>query len=354
MMTLAQMNYWQLRIPFRHSFKHAAAERSATQSIWVQVQSGSGHVGYGEACPREYVTAESLQSVSDFIRQHEKDLCNNIHTLDAMKQWMAHHADVIEKNPSAWCALELAMLEVLAKDQHQSVEQLLGMPPLHETYQYTAVLGDMPQAAFTAMAQRYAAMGFTDYKIKLADDAEHNLSRLAALVQLGNGRFRLRLDANNLWQQYTRALTQLSFLQDNDIDFFAVEEPLAAGNYDDMLRLHEATGARMIVDESFLRIQQFEYLATCPAAWIVNVRVSKMGGLLRSLAIVKQAAELNIPVIVGAQVGETSLLTRAALPVATAAGDVCLAQEGAFGSLLLENDVCDPPLMFGKDGLLQY
>ena len=56
--------------------------------------------------------------------------------------------------------------------------------------------------------------------------------------------------------------------------------------------------------------------------------------------------------IVGAQVGETSLLTRAALTVARAAGDLLVGQEGAFGTLLLERDVCDPPLMFGKAGVL--
>ncbi|MEE9280638.1 MAG: hypothetical protein V3V67_10730, partial [Myxococcota bacterium] len=59
-----------------------------------------------------------------------------------------------------------------------------------------------------------------------------------------------------------------------------------------------------------------------------------------------------IPVIVGAQVGETSLLTRAALSVAQAARGILVAQEGAFGTLLLERDVCDPPLMFGPGGVL--
>ena len=57
-------------------------------------------------------------------------------------------------------------------------------------------------------------------------------------------------------------------------------------------------------------------------------------------------------IIVGAQVGETSLLTRAALTVARAAGDALVAHEGAFGTRLLTHDVCDPPLMFGQGGVL--
>jgi hypothetical protein len=57
-------------------------------------------------------------------------------------------------------------------------------------------------------------------------------------------------------------------------------------------------------------------------------------------------------VIVGAQVGETSVLTRAQLTAARSAGDALVAQEGAFGTFLLERDVCDPPLMFGAGGVL--
>jgi len=42
-----------------------------------------------------------------------------------------------------------------------------------------------------------------------------------------------------------------------------------------------------------------------------------MGGILRSLAIAEQAKQIGIPIIIGAQVGETSILTRAALTLAT-------------------------------------
>ena len=78
-----------------------------------------------------------------------------------------------------------------------------------------------------------------------------------------------------------------------------------------------------------------------------------MGGLLRSLDVVQAARTAGIGVIVGAQVGETSLLTRVALTVAQAAGPSLVAQEGAFGTFLLERDICDPPLMFGAGGILE-
>jgi hypothetical protein len=39
-------------------------------------------------------------------------------------------------------------------------------------------------------------------------------------------------------------------------------------------------------------------------------------------------------------------------PVAQAAGPNLIAQEGAFGTFLLERDICDLPLMFGTGGLV--
>ena len=114
----------------------------------------------------------------------------------------------------------------------------------------------------------------------------------------------------------------------------------------------EHTGSTIILDESLLRAEQLVPLGEDPQHWIVNVRVSKMGGLVRSLAVIEAARRSGISIIVGAQVGETSVLTRAGLVVARAAGTDLLAQEGAFGTHLLERDVATPPLMFGPAGIL--
>lgn len=88
--------------------------------------------------------------------------------------------------------------------------------------------------------------------------------------------------------------------------------------------------------------------------WIANLRVSKLGGVLRTMAVLDAARARGVGVIVGAQVGETSLLARAGLVVAHAAGASLLAQEGAFGTQLLAEDVCSPSLMFGVKGVLQF
>lgn len=51
---------------------------------------------------------------------------------------------------------------------------------------------------------------------------------------------------------------------------------------------------------------------------------------------------------------DLACMTRVAVSVAQAAGDRLIAQEGAFGTHLLQHDVCTPPLMFGAGCTLNY
>ena len=51
--------------------------------------------------------------------------------------------------------------------------------------------------------------------------------------------------------------------------------------------------------------------------------------------------------------GETSLLTRAALALAAAAGDSVAAVECGYGGYLLARDLTRPSLRFGRGGLVR-
>lgn len=346
---ITRLNWKTLRIPFKAAFRHASAERSETTSVWVEAVSCHGISGYGESCPRAYVTGETLDTARDFFLQHQAGLCAAITSLSALRDWVAVHVGEIDANPAAWCAIELAVLDLLAQENGQSIEALLSLPPLQGCFRYTAVLGDADPASFAASVEQYRRYGFTDFKLKLCGDLRRDREKLAVFKIWGDQAARIRIDANNLWQDTDDAL---HFLRALDSPFFAIEEPIHANQYTELARIGDALNCKIILDESCLRLAQLDVLRDAPTRWLINVRVSKMGGLLRSLAMVEAAQAMGIRLIVGAQVGETSMLTRAALTVAYAARDALVAQEGAFGTFLLQRDVCNPPLMFGEDGIL--
>lgn len=106
----------------------------------------------------------------------------------------------------------------------------------------------------------------------------------------------------------------------------------------------------IIVDESFTRAEHWNCLTGAPEARIVNLRVSKMGGHVRSLEAAREAQARGVRIVVGSQVGETSLLTGAGLAVASAVGSALRAYEGAFLSHLLAEDPCAPAIPFEARG----
>ena len=277
-----------------------------------------------------------------------KDIKNQINSVGDLEQWVSEQEVDIDANPAAWCAVELAILDVLAKENSESVERTLGLPEVTGSFCYTAVLGDSDVKMLVPQVDQYASFGFVNFKVKISGDPVVDNQKFA-IVRDAVPEAQIRLDANNLWSDPKCAL---NYLKQVEGSLFAVEEPLQAMDYDGLQEIVRATEIRIILDESFLNRHQFTRIPEDTDAFIINLRVSKMGGLIRSLKIAGEAALTGISLVVGAQVGETSILTRAALSVANAYPDHVVAQEGAFGTLLLERDVVENPLMFGMKGQL--
>ncbi|MEM7617280.1 MAG: enolase C-terminal domain-like protein [Pseudomonadota bacterium] len=338
----------ELEIPFKHTFSHASATRNKTEAILVTVESENGFIGYGEGCPRNYVTGETIQTTKIFFADHKDEIINMYH-LDDIKEWINNNHQVIDRNPAAWCAIELALLDVLAQEARISIESLLSLDELSGRFQYTAILGSSNITSYFKQLQQYMHAGFQDYKIKISGQFNDDKQKINALIGLEND-IRVRLDANNFWDNAEQAIEYIITL---NYPFFAIEEPLKPFDYNGCRNIMDKINIPIILDESFLKIQQFCNISIDPQTWVINLRISKMGGILRSLSITEQAKKYNIPIIIGAQVGETSILTRAALTVANSYRGIIIAQEGAFGTHLLEYDIIEESIMFGNNGILQ-
>ena len=347
---LTDLHFRPLEIPFRQRFSHASASRDATASVWVTARTRSGTVGHGEACPRDYVTGETLASARAFFESVRAEVLGEIADAASLAAWVSANRARLDAAPAAWCAVELAVIDALARAAGVSAEAWLGLPETAGLFRYSAVLGDADPAAFAATLARYRAAGLTDYKLKLSGDIERDTAHLTALAAPPVAR--LRLDANNLWPDAPAAAAHLAQLA-RVAPFFAVEEPLKVECGAALPALARELNVAIVLDESLVRVAQLAALKT-GVRWIANLRVSKLGGLLRSLELLAACRARGVAVVVGAQVGETSLLTRAGLTLAHAAGDALMAQEGGFGTLLLASDPCTPLLQFGARGELDF
>ncbi|MGI9317017.1 MAG: enolase C-terminal domain-like protein [bacterium] len=339
----------KLVIPFTMEFQHSTASRVSTEAIIVKATTISGVCGIGEGCPRSYVTGETVDTAIDFFEIHRHALME-LESIEDLKIWTSNNRTLIDDNPAAFCAIETALINALALEDNQSIENVLSLPELSGEYQYTGVLGTSNPHVFEDLLSTYLKMGINDFKVKLFGKDSVDQLNLSTFESHETGSARLRFDANNLWTKPDEAL---GYINKHGLGEFSIEEPLSTRNYPSLLAIFDQTGNRIILDESFIQVNDFEHVYKTPESWIVNIRVSKLGGLLRSIEVIEKSKQLGIPVIVGAQVGETSILTRAALAIANSCREVLVAQEGAFGTHLLERDIVDSPIMFGKGGTIR-
>ncbi len=345
-----------LRVPLKLTFRHAGAARSEGKSIWVRAER-NGIEGFGEGCPRDYVAGDDLESSIRWIRENFSNGEVRFDTFDDVRNWTEKNSTLIDLYPSAWCAMEMALLDLFSREENCAVETLLGIDGSLRQGRYTAILGDDKEWEFTTFVDQYIVLGFTDFKIKLHGDLQEDLAKLAILEELchqhGVTDLRIRLDANNLWSgRPEEAITHLVALNETTENLFAVEEPVGPRAVEDISRVSLAVGLPVILDESLCTLDDLSLFTNLPGKFIANIKLSKTGGLIRALGMIEVLKKEGWPIIMGCHVGETSVLTRAALSSANAAGAALIAQEGAFGDYLVVREPVSPSLKFGRQGVL--
>ena len=342
-----------LKIPLKTTFRHAGATRNKGESIWVKAERNDVS-GFGEGCPRTYVAGDDLESSLLWVQTNFSNEKQPFNTFEDVKKWIKKNSNQIDLYPSAWCAVELALLDLFSREKNCSVETLLGLEGYGRLGRYTAVLGDSEKWEFTSLVDLYFIRGFTDFKIKLNGNLEQDQTRLDILEDLrqqhGVSDVRIRLDANNLWTG--RSEEAISYIKSLNGPIFAIEEPVGSRDAVGISKVTTATGLPVILDESLCTLDDLELFKELSGKFIANIKISRVGGLIRALKLVKALKKLNWPIIIGCHVGETSLLTRAALIPAFAAGKNLIAQEGAFGDYLVKWEPVNPVLKFGRYGIL--
>ena len=349
-----QLEVNPLKLRLKTTIRHASATRHEGESIWIKITKND-EAGFGEGCPRSYVTGDELESSVRWVKELFAIGAFEIHSLEELKQWVENNDAVIDKYPSAWCAVEMAFLDLFAKEKKCNVETLLEIKNYKLGGCYTAVLGDDKKWTYTALADKYLIRGLLDYKIKISGILDRDREKIEILEELCRQHrvknIRIRLDANNLWKdQADDAIAYLKAIGRNR--FFAIEEPVAAKNISDLNLVSTSTGLPVILDESLCTLNDLDLFRNQPGNFIANIKISRVGGILRAIGLIHEITKLNWPIIIGCHVGETSLLTRAAFIAASAAGNNLIAQEGAFGDYLIDREPVDPMLKFGREGRL--
>jgi L-Ala-D/L-Glu epimerase / N-acetyl-D-glutamate racemase len=351
---IESITLYQLRIPFHQAFRHALHSREESDAVIVKVTDTEGCNGFGESLPRFYVTGETAESIIARIRERlapqifSQSFAPGWETVEYLQSVMPGwtRSDDAQGGIIAWnaafCAVELALLDWSLRVDGSALADLL--PAARYEVVYSGVISaDVPKDA-AILAKRMARLGIRQIKVKVgtADDA----ARLGAVRDAVGAKVELRADANAAWQA-DEAIEQLRRLA--PFDLRAIEQPVAASDLAGMKQVRDKSGVEVMADESLVTLHQARRLIDLGACDYFNVRLSKCGGISGSLAIAGLAREAGIKMQVGAQVGETGVLSAAGRTFAAHLPALAFA-EGSFGTWLLAEDITFENVAFGAGG----
>ena len=353
-----------LRIPFVEAFAHSIRSRTYSDSIVVRVVAEDGTIGYGEAVARPYVTGETVESCLAFMADTLWPAMRQINysapptgTKGAM-DWLRGIAatlpthrtkdsgDAICDGVVAWNAArtgwELALIDCLLRSEGRSLSHLL--PPKRSTVTYSGVITSSSVEQSVKMAKRFKQFGLPHLKVKVTGTGDRE--RVAAIRAAVGTAPSIRLDGNGAYTVES-AIATCRDLAEFGID--SAEQMIPRGNPVALATVQAASPIPQMADESLITMADAHALIDAHACQWFNLRISKCGGLVETVAIAQLAEAAGIRLQLGCQVGETAILSAAGRHLAAWLPEVEFV-EGSYGKLLLSQDVSRTPIQFGHRG----
>ena len=285
------------RAPLKKTFKIALGEISSAETVIVRLSTDDGRFGYGEASPYQPVTGDSVADALGFINHtmgpqltgREADGIGVIHcAMDAV--CMRLNAT----NTPGRAGIDIALYDLASQRAGMPLYRFLGGADPCVYSDYTIALaapGDMAQAALQAVQA-----GFEMLKIKAGLDAEQDVENLRAIRRTVGSRVRLRLDANQGWNEAS-AVKALNAVADLDIE--EAEQPLSANDLAGLARLRAQVPQPIMLDESVHSPVNALRAVDAKAGAMINIKLMKSAGLLPALKINAIAEAAGLPCMVG-------------------------------------------------------
>jgi cis-L-3-hydroxyproline dehydratase len=251
-------------------------------STLVRVETDEGLVGHGEVCPlgpaylpayAEGVRAGLAVLAPHLIGEDPRELERLNRRMDA----------ALKGHPYVKSGIDIACWDLLGQTAGLPVAALLGGRYGDDFPLYRAISQDSPDAMARSVAA-YRAEGYRRFQLKVGGDPETDVARIRAVREALESTDVLIADANTGWLPHEAARVVRAV---RDVDVY-VEQPCAT--YDECLSIRRRTDHPFVLDETIDGIGVLLRAAGDRAMDVVNVKISKFGGLTRA----RQARDLCV------------------------------------------------------------
>ncbi|HEU5116502.1 MAG TPA: dipeptide epimerase [Isosphaeraceae bacterium] len=323
-MSLRSIELIHAAVPLKKAIKHASHERTTSDNLVVRATLRSGEVGYGEGVPRPYVTGETIDSAFEMLRGFDVarvvgepgDYQALVRSLEGLVLPETRNDPRGMMGNAARCALELALLDAYGRRFRTSVSSAIRGVEAIRPYlaakpspvRYSGAITAETERKERISAWKMRIWGFHQVKIKVGVPGQDDPKRLETLRKILGRRMDIRLDANEAWKA-EEVLDRMEPLK--PFGPSAIEQPVRHEEVDALADLRPKMGIPVMLDESLCGRPDAERAIERGLADILNVRISKCGGLIPSLEIAALAFRNGLDVQLGCHPGETAILSAA-------------------------------------------
>lgn len=249
-------------------------------SIVVSVETDAGVTGWGEVCP---LGPAYLAAYANGVRAGLAELAphligENPLTLAQLNRRMDA---ALKGHPYVKSAVDMACWDILGKVSNLPVCTLFGGRYGDDFVLYRAISQESPEAMAQSVAG-YRAEGYRRFQLKVGGDPDVDIERIRAVRAVLEPGDRLVADANTGWVQH-EAVRVVRAVRDVDV---YIEQPCLT--YEDCLAVRRLTDHPFVLDEVVDSIEMLVRGKNDLAMDVVNIKISKFGGLTKA----RQARDL--------------------------------------------------------------
>jgi len=251
-------------------------------STIVGVETDDGRVGYGEVCP---LGPFYLPAYAEGVRAGLKELAPHLIGLDPRELAVINQRmdAALKGHPYVKSGIDIACWDLLGQVTGLPVCALMGGRFGESVRLYRAISQESPDA-MAAKVEGYRNEGYTRFQLKVGGDPDVDIARIRAVRALLSDTDRLVADANTGWTQH-EAMRVVRAVRDVDV---YIEQPCLT--YDECLSVRRHTDHPYVMDENIDGIDMLLRGHADGAMDVVNLKISKLGGLTKT----KQARDLCV------------------------------------------------------------
>ena len=266
----------RVELPLREGRYNWSGGKSVSvfDSTVVGVETDSGHVGYGEVCP---LGPFYLPAYADGVRAGLRELAPHLIGEDPRQlATLNHRMDAALKgHPYVKSGIDIACWDLLGQATGLPVCTLMGGRFGEKVRLYRAISQESPDAMARKVAG-YRDEGYTRFQLKVGGDPDTDIERIRTVRALLRPTDRLIADANTGWTQH-EAIRVVRAVRDVDV---YIEQPCLT--YEECLAVRRQTNHPFVLDESVDGIDMLLRARADLAMDVVNLKISKLGGLTRT------------------------------------------------------------------------